>query len=343
MVAKLLSSAVLLFVLGVASSFSVVHQNTIVARQQQQQQQQQPYGSFLEAGRCCGRRRSVTFVALSSSSRLEGNQRRPSAQETEVMDEMIDKLLDAKPYELPSAVKRAFQVIRSPQFFLRIAQRSDQASSEEERQRFQILASNLVTTVEAVVETTTEQLEERAQAVEAVVKAAAEPDSGEFLVPLTADRIAAMQCTITNLDESILDEGFLATLDAWIVKSHQDGMDGMVGILQKVLQMYAGLAISRALKNQKQQEQQEEIRGGDAVAAQDGKVELEQLLKSDASDWDSLLKSQPKDVIAKMRKIVQRTMETVVLSLETGSMAQQVQAEYLKELLSRVETAEKQA
>lgn len=252
------------------------------------------------------------------------------------MDEMIDKMLNAKPYELPSAVKRAFQVIRSPKFFLRIAFRADEASDEEERQRLQILASNLVTTLEAVVETTTEQLEERAQAVESVVKAAAEPDSGEFLVPLSVERMVAMQTALSNLPESFLDEGFLATVDAWIVKSHQDGMDGMVGILQKVLQMYAGLSISRALRNQQRC-------GGEQVQVpppDDIKLELEQLLKSDAADWDILLCTQPKPAIANVRKIVQRTMETVVLSLETGSMAQQVQAEYLKELLQRVETAE---
>ena len=34
---------------------------------------------------------------------------------------------------------------------------------------------------------------------------------------------------------------------------------------------------------------------------------------------------------------IQRTMEAVVLGLESGSMAQRVQAEYLKELLTRTE------
>jgi hypothetical protein len=34
---------------------------------------------------------------------------------------------------------------------------------------------------------------------------------------------------------------------------------------------------------------------------------------------------------------IQRTMETVVLGLENGTMAQRVQAEYLRELLTRAE------
>jgi hypothetical protein len=36
-------------------------------------------------------------------------------------------------------------------------------------------------------------------------------------------------------------------------------------------------------------------------------------------------------------KEIQRTMEGVILGLENGSMAQRVQAEYLRELITRVE------
>ena len=264
----------------------------------------------------------------SSASRFEGNQRLPSGDELAIMDEMIDKLAQAKPYELPGAVKRAFRIIRSPPFFLRIAERTDQATTDEEREKLQALATNLVSTLEVVVETTEEQLDERAVDVETVVKAAAEPDSGEFLVPLTPDRITAMQTALKSMSEASLDEGFLATLDSWIVKSHQDGMDLMVGILQKVLQMYAGLQITRALE-----------RAADYNAESGATAELVQLLASDADLWPSQIGASS-DVSA-LKKQVQKTMETVVLGLETGSMAQQVQAEYLKELLTRVEDAEK--
>ena len=36
-------------------------------------------------------------------------------------------------------------------------------------------------------------------------------------------------------------------------------------------------------------------------------------------------------------KEVQKTMESVILGLENGSMAQRVQAEYLRELVTRIE------
>eukprot|EP00977_Amphora_coffeiformis_P020702 scaffold8405_cov169-Amphora_coffeaeformis.AAC.8 len=271
------------------------------------------------------RPRTTTCIA-SSASRFEGNQRLPTAEELAIMDEMIDKLADAKPYELPGAVKRAFRIIRTPKFFLRIAERTDQAKTAEDRSKLEALATNLVSTLEVVVETTEEQLDERASNVENVVKAAAEPGSGEFLVPLSPERIAAMKAELEGLSESSLDEGFLATLDAWIVKSHQDGMDLMVGILQKVLQMYAGLQVKRSLERA-------------AEFKDDDTTELFELLSMDADLWANQVKSC-KDV-ASLKKQVQKTMELVVLSLETGSMAQQVQAEFLKELNKRVEEAEK--
>lgn len=107
---------------------------------------------------------------------------------------------------------------------MRIATVADSAEDEAQKEKLSALASNLVATLEAVVETTEEQLDERAKEVENVVKAAAEPDSGEFLVPLSAERTTAMRKALESLDESALDEGFLSTVDAWMNKSHLDGM-----------------------------------------------------------------------------------------------------------------------
>jgi hypothetical protein len=262
-------------------------------------------------------------------SRLEGNQRDPSQEDLEIMDLMINKLADAKPYDLPNAVRRAFRVCSSPQFFMRIAARADEATNEEEKEKLSALASNLVATLDAVVSTTEEQLDERAKEVQNVLTAAAEPDSGEFLVPLSAERIQAMQDVVAKLDPSILDEGFLSTVDAWMNKSHEDGMDGMVGILQKVLQQVAGLQVSRARSAQ-------EIEKTAEAALFDS------LLKTDTDSWDAAIKAGiTDDVSAKdLTTEVQRTMETVVLGLENGSMQQRVMAEYLRELVTRIEALE---
>ena len=69
------------------------------------------------------------------------------------------RLAEAKPYELPNAVRNAFRVISSPQFFMRIAARTDEATNDLEKEKLSALASNLVNTLEAVVETTEEKVQ----------------------------------------------------------------------------------------------------------------------------------------------------------------------------------------
>ena len=71
-----------------------------------------------------------------------------------------------------------------------------------------------------VVSTTKGQFDERAKEVEDVLKQASGPSSGEFLAPLSTERGDAMRQALVELDPSKLDESFLSTVDAWIVKSH---------------------------------------------------------------------------------------------------------------------------
>jgi hypothetical protein len=169
---------------------------------------------------------SPTALPLSSQdgpnrSYFQGMQREPTKQELSIMDDMIDKLAAAQPYELPNAVSRAIRVVSSPQFFLRIAERADMASSDREREKLSNFADSLVTTIQAVVEMTEDNLDERAKDVEMVVKAASEPGSGEFLVPLSKERVEDMTKAMKKLDIADLNEGFLSTVDAWMNKAHQ--------------------------------------------------------------------------------------------------------------------------
>lgn len=260
-------------------------------------------------------------------SRFEGNSRPPSAEELVIMDEMVGRLADAKPYELPNAVRRAFRVISSPQFFVRIAELTDLAQDTTQKEKLAALSVNLVNTVEVVIQTTEETLDERALDVENIVKAAAEPDSGEFLVPLLPERVTAMRKALEELPPSSLDEGFLSTVDSWMNKSHLDGLDLMVQILQTLLQMYAGIQIYRT-------------RLAQDTATKPAAELFDRMLKMDSGNWeDEVRKSEvPSN---KLIAEVQRTMEIVVLGLENGSIAQQVQAEYLRELVTRIEAIEK--
>jgi len=268
------------------------------------------------------------------------------------MDDMITKLSQAKPYELPNAVKQAFRVVSSPKFFLRIAQRVDVAESPEEKERLNALATNLVSTLDAVVSTAEDKLEEHAEDVQSILRAASEPGTGEFLVPLAKGRVEGMKEVMQNMQSGQLSEGFLATIDSWMNKSQQDGIDGMVVILQKILQLYAGIEISRARQTLL-------VEVSAAVTGEDtDKVEetlskennnasklLESLLAMDTDLWEEEISGNVGDdstcSFSQLTTEVQRTMEGVVLGLENGSMAQRVQAEYLRELMVRIEALEK--
>lgn len=170
---------------------------------------------------------SSTRLSLSQNedarrqSRFEGMQREPTQAEMDIMDDMITKLASAKPYELPNAVSRSIRVVSSPHFFLRIAARADAATDPVEKEKLSSLADALVTTIQAVVSMTEDSLDEKAKDVEKVVKAAAEPDSGEFLVPLSKERVDAMRKEMEGLEVEDLNEAFLSTVDAWMNKAHQ--------------------------------------------------------------------------------------------------------------------------
>jgi hypothetical protein len=248
------------------------------------------------------------------------------------MDEMIAKLANAKPYELPSSVQRAFRVISSPRFFVRIAELADAEKDAMEQARLIALADNLVSTLDAVVSTAQDKLQEYAKDVETVVAAAAEPDSGEFLVPLLPERLQAMRQALNQLEASSLEgDTFLSTVDAWMNKSHQDGLDLMVGILQIVLQMYAGRRILEA-------------RSGTASQRTAAGKLFDELLQTDSDRWDASIRQglSGSDTAADdLVQEIQRNMESIILSLDSGSMAQRVQAEYLQELVKRIEAVQK--
>ena len=297
------------------------------------------------------------FVTLSMSadeesveSQLAGNRRQPTPREISVMDEMITKLANAAPTELPNAVSKAIRVVSSPQFFLRIAQRVDMESDDGNKEKLMNLASNVSRTLEAVLATTENKLDERSKEVEQVVKAAAEPDSGEFLWPLTLERCDAIQNEMKKLDPGVLDESFLLTVDAWMNKSMEDGMDGMVGILQKVLQAFAGTSVSRARKALAAQvgaavtgtsaDEAEAIVEEASKNANSASDVLERLLSMDTERWDMEIRKSVNSgecTQASLVKALQGTMEGVVLGLENGSLNQRVQAEYLRELMTRIE------
>jgi hypothetical protein len=282
------------------------------------------------------------------------------------MDEMIQKLADAKPYDLPLSVQRAYRVVSSPRFFMRIAELADLYTDDTDPRKMKLitLADNLVSTLDAIVSTTQEKMQAYAIDVESVVKAAAEPDSGEFLVPLSIERMDAMRTAMQMIDTVSLDgDTFVSTVDAYMSKSQSDGLELMVVILQNVLQLYAGRRIleARRLKATSNQGSTPVDATTTTSVTSAANQLLDDLLQTDSDRWDSTIRNglvtrtnsliagsstnlendgdivTPKRIAEEVIIEIQRNMETILLSLESGSMAQRVQAEYLQELVKRIE------
>ncbi|KAJ1496319.1 hypothetical protein T484DRAFT_1606697, partial [Baffinella frigidus] len=200
-------------------------------------------------------------------------------------------------------------------FFMKIAMMADATESEEEKQKLSALADNVVATLEAVVERTTEKLDEASDVVQQILQKAAEA-SGEFILPLKPERLAAMRAEVVK-NADILDEGVVSTVFSYMKRANDDGLDGMVLIFQKVLQLYAS----------------EEL-----LASKPGNAVLERLLAADSDEWDAILSG-----LETLLGAVQRSVETVVLQKASGSYGQRVQAEFLREIMAKIRTASDQA
>ena len=92
----------------------------------------------------------------------------------------------------------------------------------------------------------------------------------------------------------------------------------MVALIQKVLQLYAARQLSGPERD-------------GAVGA------VNEVLFAEEQEWAGTVRKLAADGVseAAFMDVLQRRMETVVLGLTSGSYAQKVQAEYLKEVETR--------
>eukprot|EP00622_Pseudochattonella_farcimen_P000343 FR734809.1.p1 GENE.FR734809.1~~FR734809.1.p1 ORF type:complete len:226 (+),score=34.61 FR734809.1:2-679(+) len=215
-------------------------------------------------------------------------------------------------------------------FFVRIAELSDQAKSEEEKKSLSALAENLVNTLEVIVQRTEERVDSASELLQGILKTAAEED-GEFMVPLSAAKAQATRQAVLD-NKSVMDDSFLSTVNAWMRKcSDDENMQGMVTILQQVLQLYAStMLISDASITSD-------------VAATSSTELLDKIFVTNPDSWDGLLReSLVGDLAVTSSDLllaeVQSRIETIVLAQEAGSYAQRVQAEFLRELSARIQS-----
>ncbi|GAB4822728.1 hypothetical protein N2152v2_009774 [Parachlorella kessleri] len=245
--------------------------------------------------------------------------------ETAALDQLIDMLMAAKGAEELAQLVAQNIMSYDQRFWLRLATRSDTASSTEEKERLGALAKVVMQLVDAMVKKTEGQLSDSADLLQKILTAAAD-GRGEWQVPLSPDKLQAMKKVMEDNSDR-LDEALLSNAFAWLRKSSEDKMDGMVALLQKVLQLYASRQLSQ------QQAGQSSSSGTDALDAA-----LSELLAADESQWAALLRQHAqKDGVSEpaLLEALQRRMEGVVLGLSSGSYGQRVCAEYLKELENR--------
>lgn len=256
-----------------------------------------------------------------------GNANMPSQAE---YDALIGEMLETAPYELPSIVSRSLKVVSSPSFFVRIAELNDQARSNEEKNKLAALADTVMTTLDVIVRRTEEQADTSAETLQSILAVAAEED-GEFLVPLSAAKALALRAAVLER-MPVLDDSFLSTVNAWMRKSEETGLSGMVTILQNVLQQYASTSL---MKNPSLTATSKPETAADL---------LDKIMATDPATWDAAIASElgSDDAVCDTESLlgeVQLRIETTVLAQGAGSASQQVQAEYLRELTDRIKSA----
>lgn len=210
--------------------------------------------------------------------------------------------------------------------FLRLADMSDQEQDDYEKLRIRQLATLVASSLETIIEQADKQLSADAEVVQGLLRTMA-LENGEFTLPVPAPQLAALREAIRSANPP-LDEGFVGTVKAYMKKSADDGLEGMVDVLRVLLQAYAAERL-RALTAASQVE----IDEGTQVA-------LSAVLDATPDEWDSVLRAQlTSDAAAcgaeEFTAVLQDKMGEVVLSMPAGSGVQSVIAEYLNELIGR--------
>ncbi|CAM9539045.1 unnamed protein product [Scytosiphon promiscuus] len=270
------------------------------------------------------------------------------------MDTIINDLKATSDIEmLTLKVSKCVKQVAQPAFFLRLAELAENAEDAQQRVELERLATQVTGVLEKLVEFAEQKMDDSSSLLQIVVTSAAEKN-GEFLVPLSEERLAALRQSI-KIHRDQLDNNFLATVQAWMEKSgKEEGMEGMVVILQKVLQMYASQEILLGSTSASADASAEAVAAADAAAAAaaarrtPAQLLLEEVLLMDADKWDGVLtslsapgRSMTTGGVTKegLMGAIQVAVEKVILQQENGSMAQRVQAEFLSELCRRIEAA----
>jgi len=238
-------------------------------------------------------------------------------------------------------VVRANLLAMDQDFWVRIATRADSAESAQEKEDLAGMAGRAMYAAEALVKEADAGAGGKAAVLQGILEAAAD-DAGVWELPLLPERRDAMLEAFKGFYSSgEVDESLLGTAFAWLRKCAEDGEQQVAALLQIVLQMYAAEASTAAAADAGEGGKEG---GGEAEAA------LNSFLRSDSATWDAcaeVLVSEgagraDRDLTSWRMQVemsLQRKMEAAVLNLPSGSHAQRIQAEFLKEADDRLKKA----
>jgi len=252
-----------------------------------------------------------------ASTSASGDTAAAELKETAALDELIDVLLAGRTQQELARLVAENIVAIDKKFWLRVATRNDTASTNEEKERLQVMASAVMMIVDTVVKKTEQQLSDSSKTLQAIMTAACD-EKGQWFLPLRKNEVEAVRAALDR-HEAQLDDAMLSNAFAWIRKCSEDRFDTMVQLIQKVLQLYAA--------KQLQTKETEGVEGA-----------VNQVLYAEEHEWGPLVEKFAKEGVITEPSFMgglQKRMETTVLGLQSGSYAQRIQAEYLKEVEAR--------
>lgn len=240
----------------------------------------------------------------------------------------IRKLESAAEADLPELVAEDITKVNE-ELYLGILGLADGIEDETEKKRFAD-RFNLVWDVRRrIIDQLEKTIDRDAETVQNLLKMIAD-ENGDFTLPVPDERLTMIRDSISSANPP-LDDGFVATLKAYMKKTSEGGLDGMVEILRVVLQLFCAERLRTIAM--------------DANPGMDEgvKIALNALMDARPAEWEATLEKHVLSDSATcnievLATLLQSSVAEVVMSLPASSALQVVLAEYLNELNELLES-----
>ncbi|XP_021889308.1 uncharacterized protein LOC110808207 isoform X3 [Carica papaya] len=252
-------------------------------------------------------------------------------KKTVEVDRLIDTLRDANPKELDKLVVENILAFNEG-FWIRLAARTDTCKSEDDKKDYEELATSVMSIVDCLVHKTHEKIESATDVLKAILKPVVDEVEEIQWPPRDPSAIKLMEKEIIQREkEGQLDEGFLSEVNAQLRQAKEDAdKPGLEAMLQKVLQLYASILLSKRSYAKK---------GNEILKAEQF---LETMIKAPEEEWNRLLingmtVAKGEISLEELSAVIKKRIERTLIRTEGGSYQQRVLTEYLKGIQSRAE------